>query len=173
MAAAAVSSDDSSRAPEVVPWEDDDLAADLLRSSLQAAADVLGTAETHQVCSEYLALLDEEAIVRKVTITGACVASVHSHHNSGDVFVPAAVMPESHAVAGRRILVTMIKTSTGRSAFLALKAEQVEDDDNDDDGWRPVVRNKGAGKKGKKGDEHRQQYAVKGGKGGAHRSRKP
>ena len=119
-----------------VPWEDGEPAGDLLRVSIQAAIDVLGSAEAANICRSYLEIIETPATVRRVTVTNACVASSSS---LGDVFIPAAVLvDEKVAVVGARLHVSMIQTSTGRSPYLALAAEEAQDD-----GWRTAASRRG------------------------------
>lgn len=121
--------------PPKVPWTEGELAAELLRASINAAIDVLGSTETTQVCHSYLRPQKADATVRRVTVTGACVATLMPH---GDVFVPAAVIPETiNAVVGTRLVLSMTQTSTGRSSFLAISAEEAEEDE-----WQTATRNK-------------------------------
>ena len=111
-------------AGDTPPWVDRDLAADLLRASLATTNDVLGTAETADVCREYLKPQEANVVVRRVTVTGACVATAPN----GDVFIPASLLVADKApVAGSGFRVTMVSTSTGRSAYLALSATEEED----------------------------------------------
>lgn len=113
------------------PWVDGDVAAALLRAGLEAAVDVLGSAEVASICQEYLKPQDALATVRRVTVTRACVASVPGGGGRDDVFVPASVLPGNLVPeVGSRLRVSMVTTSTGRSAFLAISASEAEDD-----GW--------------------------------------
>jgi uncharacterized membrane protein YgcG len=144
-----------SSSPEAPPWTEGELGAELLIASLSAAIDVLGSTETTSICRDYLEPMRADATIRRVTVTGACLASAAPH---GDVFVPAAVVPDKLATVGARIQVSMVQTSTGRSAFLALSAEEAEDD-----GWHT------AGRRSKQSGGNRRGGGGKGSSGGASR----
>jgi hypothetical protein len=146
-----------SSSPEGPPWTEGELGAELLCASLSAAIDVLGSTETASVCRNYLEPMRADATVRRVTVTGACLASAAPH---GDVFVPAAVVPDELATVGARLRVSMVQTSTGRSAFLALSAEEAEDD-----GWHTA----GGGRRKPPSGWNRRGGGGKGSSGGASR----
>lgn len=111
-----------------------DIATHMLKASLAAAIDVLGSTEASSICKAYLKPVNTEVTIRRVTVTGACVASSHMF---GDVFIPSAVLSEEKVTVGKKLQVSMVQTSTGRSAYLVTKAEEVEDD-----GWCSVVSKK-------------------------------
>jgi len=141
------------------PWRDGDPASDLLRASLQVAIDVLGSTEARNVCRSYLDPVEADATVRRVTVTNACVATAPPH---GDVFVPAAVVAEELAVVGTHLRLSMVQTRTGRSAFLALSAEEAEDE-----GWRVASSKRGRGSRTSLGAPLEKGRGSKGGgKGG-------
>lgn len=142
-----------------------DVAGSLLRQALASAADVLGTAEAARMCRDYLALVTEDAIIQRVTVTGACVASVHSHVHQGDVFVPSAVISEELAVVGARIKVSMHQTSTGRSAYMAVSAEAAAEDG----GWLPVVASSSSRGGGRSSSSSKGR--GKGWRGGGHKGK--
>lgn len=130
-----------------------DFAESLLKASLQAAIDVLGSTATTEICRAYLTPVETLVTVRRVTVTGACVAS----SSQGDVFLPAAVADgdQGALVVGARLNVSMIQTRTGRSAYLALTAEENKDED-----WQ-TVPTKRAVMKGRN-DDHRYENNGKG-----------
>lgn len=145
------------------PWTEGELGAELLRASLSAAIDVLGSTETASICRTYLEPMRADATVCRVTVTGACLASAAPH---GNVFVPAAVVPDKLATVGARLRVSMVQTSTGRSAFLALSAEEAEDD-----GWHTA----GGGRRSRQAPSGGNRREGKGSSvgGGAWRSERP
>ena len=108
-----------------------DFAETLLKASVQAAIDVLGSTATTEICRTYLAPVETLVTVRRVTVTGACVTS----SSQGDVFLPAAVVDDEQGalIVGARLSVSMIQTRTGRSPYLALTAEK-----NNDEDWQTV-----------------------------------